>query len=214
LAAVAIALGAAYGLASAIRPQNLPHSEGFEQSTTWHRTVVGAAGVELAVRNPVIGVGWRRSSEPHVIGDPDLTREVRARFHGTREAFFPDAEPTSVHNVYVQVAAELGLVGFGLLVAVLVMFGRDVGRLFRRIPRGTQAWTQLWFLAWAVVLVFVWYNETPLFGGQPETVVLASLVGAIAGLSRQVGATSDHGSAPAPPLPATGGPGSLAGRFG
>jgi O-antigen ligase len=214
LAGMVIALGAAYGIGSAMRPENLPHSEGFEQSTTWHRTVVGAAGVELAVRNPVIGVGWRRSSEPDVIGDPDLTRDVRARFQGTREAFFPDVEPTSVHNVYVQIAAELGLVGLVLLVAVLFTLGKDVRRLLRRIPRGTRAWTQLWFLTWGVVLVFFWYNETPLFGGQPETVVLAALVGAIAGLGSHVAASSDRASASARTLPGTRAPGSLAGRFG
>jgi O-antigen ligase len=184
LAALVVALAVAYGVASVVRPENLPHTEDFETSSAWHRTVVGAAGLELAVRNPVIGVGWRRSSEAHVIGDPDLTRDLRVRFSGTREEFFPDAEPTSVHNAYVQVAAETGLIGLVLLGALLLSLGRDIRRLLQRVSRDSLLWRQLWYLTWGVVLVLVWLNDNPIFGGQVETVVLAALAGAMAGASR------------------------------
>jgi O-antigen ligase len=184
VAAVVVAIALAYGFASAVRPENLPHTEGFQTSSTWHRTVVGAAGVELALRNPVIGVGWRRSSEAHVIGDPDLTRDLRMRFSGTRDEFFPDVEPTSVHNAYVQVAAETGLIGLVLLGLLLFSLGRDITRLLQRVPRDGLLWRQLWYLTWALVLVLVWLNDNPIFGGQVETVVLVAVVGAIAGLGR------------------------------
>jgi O-antigen ligase len=180
--AVLVALGLAYGVASAVRPGDLPGSEGFRSSSAWHRTVVGSAGVELALRHPVIGVGWRRSSSPDVIGDPDIATDLRARFSTTKEEFFPDVEPTSVHNSYVQVAADLGFVGLALLIVVLWTLGRDIGRLIRRVPANSELWRLLWFLAWGIVLILIWLNDNPLFGGQAETVLLAVLVGAIAGL--------------------------------
>jgi len=40
----------------------------------------------------------------------------------------------------------------------------------------------LWFMAWGLVLVAVWLNDNPLYGGQPEPVIPALLVGAIAAL--------------------------------
>jgi O-antigen ligase len=184
IAALTIALGLAYGLASMIRPENLPHSDAFKSSSAWHRTVVGAAGLELAARNPIIGVGWRRSSSPDVIGDPEVTAPLRARFAGTKPEFFPDVEPASVHNTYIQVAAELGLIGLALLGLVLVSLARDIRRLLGRLARDTLAWRQLWYLAWATVLILIWLNDNPLYGGQPETIALAAFVGCIAGLGR------------------------------
>jgi hypothetical protein len=185
LIAVVLALGLAYGVASAVRPGDLPGSEGFRSSSAWHRTVVGSAGVELALRNPVFGVGWRRSSNPDVIGDPDIATDLRARFSTTKEEFFPDVEATSVHNTYVQVAADLGFIGLALLIVVLWTLGRDIARLIAQVPPKTELWRLLWFLAWGIVLVLIWLNDNPLFGGQAETVVLAVLVGAVAGLGGQ-----------------------------
>lgn len=184
LTAVLLALAIAYAVGMAVRPANLPGSESFQSSSAWHRTVVGSAGVELALRNPVIGVGWRRSSKPEVIGDPDLGTELRARFTTTREEFFPHVEPTSVHNAYVQIAADLGFVGLGLLLLVLWTLGSDTARLIRGAAPGSESRRLLWFLAWGVVLILIWLNDNPLFGGQPETVLLASFVGAIAALGR------------------------------
>lgn len=183
-AALVVALGLAYGLASAIRPENLPHSDAFESSSAWHRTLVGAAGLEVAVRNPIIGVGWRRSSSPEVIGDPEVTAPLRERFAGTKEEFFPDVQPASVHNTYVQIAAELGLVGLALLGLVLYSLARDIRRLVRRLPPATMARRQVWYLGWGLVLILVWLNDNPLYGGQPETVALAAFVGAVAGLGQ------------------------------
>jgi O-antigen ligase len=192
VAALVVALALAYGAGSAVAPEKLPSSDAFYTSSAWHRTVVGAAGVELVERHPIIGVGWRRSSSPDVIGDPALTTDLRATFSETRNEFFPDVEPTSVHNTYVQIAAELGLVGLALLGVVLVVFAQDIRRLLRRVPRPSLAWTQLWYLSWAVVLALVWLNDNPLFGGQAETVLLSAFVGAIAGLGGRAASVSSN----------------------
>jgi O-antigen ligase len=183
--ALGIAVALAYGLAAVIRPSNLPTSENFQRSSAGARTVLAAAGIELVERNPLIGVGWRRSEEPAVIGDPDLNKELRARFRGTSSNYFPDISPASVHNAYVQVAADLGLIGLGLLIVMFVSLGRDINGVLRRTERRTPEWDQLWFLAWGLVLIVVWWNDNPIYGGQTETVVPAFFIGAIAGLSRK-----------------------------
>jgi O-antigen ligase len=197
---VAMALGVgvalAFGAATVIRPENLPTSQHFEDSSAGQRRVLAAAGIEIVERNPVIGVGWRRSEVPEVIGDPDLNAELRARFRATKSEFFPDLSPGSVHNGYVQVAADAGLIGAGLLVLVFVSLGRQIAGILRRIRRRSPEWAQLSFLAWAVVLIVVWWNDNPIYGGQVETVAPAVFVGAIAGLGRAVTA-----SAPRPKLP-------------
>ena len=38
-------------------------------------------------------------------------------------------------------------------------------------------------LTWGLVVVVLWWNDNPIFGGQPETVIPAIFVGAIGGLS-------------------------------
>jgi O-antigen ligase len=181
-AAVVLAVTVAYGLAAVIRPANLPTSDEFRDSSAGTRTVLAAAGIELLERNPVIGVGWRRSEAPDVIGDPDLNAELRSRFRGTKDEYFPDVSPASVHNAYVQVAADLGLIGLGLLALVFVSFGRSIQQVLRGVGRRTPERPQLWFLAWGLVLIVVWWNDNPLYGGQPETVLPALFVGAIAGV--------------------------------
>jgi O-antigen ligase len=181
-----VAVAVAYGLAAVIRPENLPTSQGFDQNSAGERTVLAAAGLELVERNPLIGVGWRRSEEPEVIGNRDLNAELRARFRNTRSDFFPDVSPASVHNAYVQVAADLGLIGFGLLIVMFVSLGRRIGGVLKRVRTRTPEWSQLWFLAWGLILIAVWWNDNPIFGAQTETVVPALFVGAIAGLGREV----------------------------
>jgi O-antigen ligase len=185
-AVLCVAIVVAYGLAAAIRPTNLPTSEDFQQSSASQRTVLGAAGLELAERHPLTGVGWRRSDEPEVIGDPDVTAELRARFKATKNEFFPDVSPRSVHNAYIQVLAELGLIGFGLFMFMLASLGWGVKKVLDRAPRGTPAWAQLWFMAWGLLLIVIWWNDNPIFGGQVETVIPAIFVGAIASLGRRL----------------------------
>jgi hypothetical protein len=191
--ALVVALAVAYALAAAVRPGNVPTSDSFESNSAYHRAVVGAAGLELAERNPVIGVGWRRSSDPQLLGDPEIAAELRGRFPDAKADFFPDVEPTSVHNTYVQIAAELGGIGLAVLAFVLWTLGRDTRRLIQRAPPGSETRRLLWFLAWGVVLILVWLNDNPLYGGQPETVLLTVLVGAIAGLGRKAA----HADSPA-----------------
>jgi O-antigen ligase len=181
--ALAIGLALAYGVAGIVRPENLPTSQHFNDSSAGQRAVLGAAGLDLAEHHPLTGVGWRRSEEPGVIGDPDLNTRLRARFPATRNDFFPDVTPGSVHNAYIQIAADLGLIGLALLAIVFVSLARQITAVLDRATRRDRAWPQLWFLTWGLVLIVIWWNDNPIFGGQAETVIPALFVGAVAGLS-------------------------------
>jgi hypothetical protein len=49
----------------------------------------------------------------------EIARELRTRFPGARHDFFPDVTPASVHNTYVQMLADLGLIGFVLFITAI-----------------------------------------------------------------------------------------------
>jgi O-antigen ligase len=184
--ALGVGVVLAYGIASVIRPENLPTSQNFRDSSAGQRTVLAAAGLEIAERHPVIGVGWRRSEEPEVIGDDELNAELRARFPETQSDYFPDVSPASVHNAYIQVAAELGFIGLGLLLLLLVSLGRDISGVLKRVARAAPERAPLWFMTWGLVLVLIWKNDNPIYGGQADTLIPVVFVGAIAGLGLTV----------------------------
>ena len=135
--ALALAGVVVFGVVQLVRPEVTPGSADFRSSSASQRIVLGAAGLEIFERNPVIGVGWRQSSSPAVIGDREIAAEVRRRFPDAPPIFYPDVSPASVHNTYVQVLADLGLVGFALFAALIVAIGVGAWRLLRRLDRAT-----------------------------------------------------------------------------
>jgi hypothetical protein len=82
------------------------------------RTLLAYIGWRIFLDHPVAGVGWQGSAQPEAF-EPQLA-EARARFPDTAPLAFPAREhPYGVQNTYLQALADLGLVGFALLVAVL-----------------------------------------------------------------------------------------------
>ena len=128
-----MALFLAFAL-STLRPVNLPSSENFQSSSTLHRVILGSAGIEIFKGNPVFGVGWSNSSEPAVIGDPAISDSLRRRFDRARPGFFPDINPSNVHNVYVQIAAETGVAGFVTFAVALLTIRLRCRRLLAGLP--------------------------------------------------------------------------------
>jgi O-antigen ligase len=167
-----------------LRPGSLPTSSKFRESSVYNRIIVGTAGLEIFSEHPFLGVGWRRSDSPTVIASPDLAAKLRKRFSTPTETFFPDVEITSVHNTYVQLLAELGLVGTALFGIAVWAVGRRVLALVRSLGKDTESWRQARFLTFAALLSLVWLNDNPLYGGQPETVLLAVALGSLVALAR------------------------------
>jgi O-antigen ligase len=173
-----------FGVVQLVRPEVTPGSAGFRTSSANQRILLGAAGLEIFERNPVIGAGWRQSSDPALIGDREIVAEVRRRFPDAPELFYPDVSPSSVHNTYVQILADLGLVGFGLFAGLIVAIGLGAWRLLAAMDRAAELRPEAWALSLSLLLLLVWLNDNPLFGGQVETTLAALLVGTLAAVSR------------------------------
>lgn len=82
------------------------------------RTVLAWIGWQMFVDHPLAGVGWQAS------GDPErympYVPAARREFPDEPELAFPAPDrPYGVQNLYVQTLADLGLVGFLLLLSVL-----------------------------------------------------------------------------------------------
>lgn len=155
---------------SVLRPADVPRAPGFGTSSTAIRLSVAYAGYQVFREHPVAGVGWQQSSSPSVIANDRVLDAVRARFPGLRT--YADADSTrvtSVHSLYVQWLAEFGLVGVAVLGWCLLRGRRVLGGL----PRTAEVHLCLGLLA----LVAVWWNDNPLFGGQPETVLFFGVLG-------------------------------------
>jgi O-antigen ligase/polysaccharide polymerase Wzy-like membrane protein len=112
-----------------------------------HRSVLAWIGWQIFVDNPVKGAGWEAS------GDPErympYVPEARREFPDEPDLAFPAPNRSyGVQNLYVQTLADLGVVGFVLLLSVFA----------------TVAWVALRSrnafaaigLAWAAVVAGVW----------------------------------------------------------
>ncbi len=81
------------------------------------RTVLAYIGVRIFRDNPVLGVGWQRSSRPDVF-EPYVA-DARARFPDVVDLAFPaPGREWGVQNFYIQMLADAGAVGLVLLLGV------------------------------------------------------------------------------------------------
>ncbi len=113
------------------------------------RTLLAYIGVRIWLDHPVLGVGWQASSTDWAYA-PYLD-DARRKFPDEPDQAFPSpAHRWGVQNLYIQVLADLGLVGFGALVA---LFGTAVVAGLRGV-RGSPV--PLVGLAWLLVAAGVW----------------------------------------------------------
>lgn len=113
------------------------------------RTLLAYIGARIWLDHPVVGVGFQASSEEWAYG-PYLD-DARRRFPDEPEEAFPSPErPWGVQSLYVQVPADMGVVGFA---ALLGLFTAAVASAVRGI-RGSPA--PLVGLAWLLVATGVW----------------------------------------------------------
>jgi hypothetical protein len=81
------------------------------------RTVLAYIGLRIAEDNPLIGVGWQRSSRPEVF-EPYVP-DARERFPDVVELAFPaEGREWGVQNLYIQMLADAGVIGLALLLLV------------------------------------------------------------------------------------------------
>ncbi len=176
LAMVIVGLGAAM----ALRPSNLPTSAGFGGSTTVHRVVLADAGLELFQRHPLFGIGWQQA--PVEVGSPAVSAALHKRFGaGINQQFIPETgRTTELHNSYIQVLAEAGIVGFLLLLAVLIALGRGIAKVLRSVRSNHRLYVAARAAVVLLVVIMVWWNDNTLYGAQPESVLAATFLGILA----------------------------------
>lgn len=167
-------------VAAFLRPTNLPGADGFGDSTTVHRLVLADAGLHLFAQDPITGVGWHNT--PFHIGSESLHDELRSDWGGdVNPDFFPlGPQGASVHNSYVQMLAETGLVGFLAFLAAFVCLAVGVTRVMRTVSRNRMLYLCMRATLVMVVVIVLWLNDNPLFGAQPETVLIATFLGLFA----------------------------------
>ena len=81
------------------------------------RTVLAYIGLRIAQDNPIVGVGWQRSSRPEVF-EPYVD-DARDRFPDVVDLAFPaEGREWGVQNLYIQMLADAGVIGLALLLLV------------------------------------------------------------------------------------------------
>jgi O-antigen ligase/polysaccharide polymerase Wzy-like membrane protein len=114
-----------------------------------HRTLLAYIGFRIWLDHPVTGVGWQASNEPWASA-PYLD-DARRRFPDEPAEAFPSAERRwGVQTLYLQVLADLGLVGFA---ALATLFGAAVVAGVRGARRSP---VPLVGLAWLLAAAGVW----------------------------------------------------------
>jgi hypothetical protein len=172
LVAFTVLLAVAFPFVATFRPSSLPWSEGFSLSSTQQRLIDAYSGVNVFLQHPIVGVGWRESSG--AIASPAVASAVRQVFVSANPLLYLDIQGAGVHHAYIQLLAELGLIG-GL---VLLWFVRNCFRASRALVRADHPLAPL--LGGSLMLFAVWWNETGLFGEQPETFLFAVVLGSVA----------------------------------
>jgi O-antigen ligase len=114
-----------------------------------HRTLLAYIGGRIWLDRPLTGVGWQASSEEWAYG-PFLD-DAHARFPDEPDQAFPSpAHPWGIQLLYLQVAADLGVAGLAVLLA-LAATGIVTGiRGIRSSPVALAG------LGWLLVVAGVW----------------------------------------------------------
>jgi O-antigen ligase len=169
----------AFAIAGALRPGNLPGSTSFQHSTTTNRAIIATGGLELFVDHPISGVGWANSPGPAELGR--INKSLRQQFGSNVSAdFFPQGNFTDLHNLYVQVLGQAGLIGVIAFVVMAIALARGIRAALRRARSRPSLFAGARCALLLLVAILIWWNDNALYGAQPETVLAATLLGLLA----------------------------------
>lgn len=141
------------------------------------RTLLAYIGARIWLDHPLVGVGWQGTTEPSAV-DPALPAAHR-RFPDVAAGAFPGpGHEYGIQILYVQVLADLGLVGFVLMLGWLgtpAVLG--AGAALRAPP--TLAWIPVLGLAWLVLALGLW-TAFGLVAGVPLDALAWLAIGTVA----------------------------------
>jgi O-antigen ligase len=139
-----------------IRDQDRSAQENVQ--TYVQRTMLAYLGWRIFLDHPFVGAGWQASAkEEQVYGD--YLDDARREFPDTPEEAFPTPErPYGVQNAYIQALADLGIIGFLLLMGTFAAGLFLATRAALRAPPATAipgalagAWLVLAMGTWTAV---------------------------------------------------------------
>jgi O-antigen ligase len=120
-----------------------------------HRWVLDYIGYRIFLEHPVTGAGWQSGLDEATYGP--VLPAARKRFPSQpAEAFPSPAHPWGIQSAYVEVLAELGLVGAALFVAWVATGVAAGARPFLGRDGPSAPWPRLLGLLWLCVVLGAW----------------------------------------------------------
>ena len=118
------------------------------------RLVLGYIGTRIFLDHPVLGAGWQATTEEETYGP--YVPDARRRYPDASPIAFPSPKhPWGVQNAYIQAAAELGVVGLAVFLALFAAGFLVAGRAFARAPPAAALAASVPIL-WLLVAMGVW----------------------------------------------------------
>jgi O-antigen ligase len=160
-------------------------TETFAGDSYVHRLVLGYVGVRTFLDHPVLGAGWQATSEEETYR-PYLA-DARRRYPDAQPEMFPSPQrPWGVQNAYIQVTAELGVIGLASFLALFATALVVGWRAAARAPPDAARFAALPIL-WLLVTMGVWLG-LGLVAGIPLVGLLWLAIGLAAAARSWVGA--------------------------
>jgi O-antigen ligase len=142
-----------------------------------HRTLLAYYGVRIFLDHPVAGAGWQASLDEPVYGP--YRDDAEARFPDQPPQAFPSPEhPWGIQNAYLQALADLGVLGFAALAAVIAVALGVGARTALRAPPAAGA-LALVGLLWLLFAISIW-NGIGLVAGLPLDALFWIALGLVA----------------------------------
>ena len=179
-------LGFALALGSLrlLRPGDLFGLVSLSEGSYAQRVMIAYGALQIFLSHPLFGVGWQASSTKAIIGDPTFNEILMQAFPKLPAHYFFLERSTSLHNLYVQLLAELGIVGFSLFVYGVAHIGKTIAGILKQVPYQSRFKRLALFNATGLVYLLIWWNTNPLFGGQTESIFAVTFLSFLAALWR------------------------------
>jgi O-antigen ligase len=157
-----------------LRPSDFEGLVQFSGGSFVHRLVMASAGLLLLARSPLLGLGWQMSLSTDALQDPALNATLLQWFPAIPGHYLPSVTPTSLHNLYLEIAVELGLIGLSAFVVLAIAIARAAALAIAKRQDACAV-----YYAYALLTLMIWWNSSALWGGQVETFLVFAATGAV-----------------------------------